>query len=165
MESPNSILDSVLNNYVEHLKELRESLVCCIQFGSTVRGSLKRETDIDLFLVFKTLPESRIQRSIIVEEIESKCYAELKKSLPSDYNICFSSILRTLDESSKFSVLYLDMVDHSKIIYDPDGYASSLIAKAGQWIKDSGAYRVEKGLKWYWVFKDITWDNEQKIGW
>jgi predicted nucleotidyltransferase len=166
MKSPEAALEEVLAKYVMRAKALEQRLVSIIQFGSTVRGPLKRETDIDLLLIFEKLPVGRLARSEIVEGIEKVCLEELTKNLPKDYNICFSSKLKTVEESQRFSILYLDMVDRSKILFDPRGLASSLIEKTKNWIQQSGAYRVEKGLKWYWVLgKDASWDEESPIGW
>lgn len=166
MQSPEAILEEILDDYVRRAGSLKQRLVSIIQFGSTVRGPLKRETDIDLLLIFETLPVGRLARSEIVEEIEKACLDPLLEKLPKDYNICFSSKLRTVDESKRFSILYLDMVDRSKILFDPQGLAASLIEKTKNWIQQAGAYRVEKGLKWYWVLgKDTSWDQESPIGW
>lgn len=166
MSRPEMILDGVLANYVQQATLLPERLVSAIQFGSTVRGTLKRETDIDLLLIFETLPTGRIARSRIMDHIEQHCQDQLRHQLPIDYNIFFSSKLKTIAESQRFSLLYLDMVDHSRILYDPQCLAASLINKVKDWIQQVGAYRVEKGLKWYWVLgKEISWERESPIGW
>jgi len=166
MSHEDTILASVLQLYVERILSLKEGLLSAIQYGSTARGTLKHETDIDLLLIFQTLPPGRMQRSQLLEEIESQCMGELCRLLPKDFNLCFSSKLKTVDESQRFSLLYLDMVDRSRILYDPQGLAAALLAKTRDWIQRSGAYRVEKGLKWYWVLgKDVTWKQESTVGW
>lgn len=166
MASPEAILNTVLADYVQQASLLKERLISVIQFGSTARSPLKRETDIDLFLIFETLPVGRIARSQIMDDIEKRCLEDLTRQLPRDYNLFFSSKLKTVTESQHFSLLYLDMVDRSRILYDPQGLAASLIEKSKVWIEKTGAHRVEKGLKWYWVLgDDITWDRESPIGW
>ncbi|MGZ3773516.1 MAG: hypothetical protein ACXVCY_10655 [Pseudobdellovibrionaceae bacterium] len=74
-----------------------------------------------------------------------------------------SPILRTPQDFDNFSPLYLDMVEHSVIHYDPDGLLQKTLIRTRDWIEKSGAYKVEQGTKWYWILDPTC--KADKIDW
>lgn len=140
-------------------------LVAVVQFGSSVSGVSKREADIDLMVVFDRLPIGRFDRFSLISPIEKAVSAPFVAMREQGYNLFYSTILKSQDEFCRFSSLYLDWVECSIVHYDPQGLAKEVIEKTKEWIKKSGAFRVQKGLKWYWVLKpDATVDEEFEIG-
>ncbi len=149
----------------ESKKHFKSELKGILLFGSTVKY-LKKVTDIDLLICIDPLPEKRRKRFEIFDPVEKKLRLRLERFQKDGGFLHFSPILRTEKEILQFSPLYLDMVDCSKILYDSKGLLRGVLKKTKEWIKKSGAYRVKKGLLWYWVLKpDAHFDQKFKMGW
>lgn len=124
-----------------------------------------RERNRHLLLVFDKLSPSRRDRMDFFSPFEKALEGALRSLRERGYVLSFSPILRTREEFLRFSNLYLDFPDGSEIVLDTSGLARGLIDKVAAWIRDSGAYRVERGLKWYWVLKpDLKPGEEFEIG-
>jgi len=135
-------------------------------FGSTV-SQLKPVTDIDLIVAITGLPKNRRERLSLFSDIEVALKPKLDH-MQARFGIRLelSEKLRTPDELSHFSPLYLDWVDHSRILFERNAVFSDLIKKTAQYISESGARRVQRGLKWYWILREgVTGDDEFEVGW
>lgn len=132
-------------------------LVGVLQFGSTVRPPLKHQTDLDLFLVFKTLPKNRMEQFNLTLDLEHKLNQDLKSLV--GYNIEVSFILRAVSQLDHLSSFNLDFIDCSKIWYDPNGVLAALMTDIKNWIQQNGSYKVKKGNLWYWVYSKVTKEN------
>jgi len=146
---------------VEALKaNLGGKLISIILYGSTARGDVSEDSDIDLLIVLENLPESRLERIRIFDEVEKRCERELK-SVENEYNIkiFFSPILKTVDEARKITPLYLDMVEDGIILFDRDDFMKKTIDRVRARLRELGARRVWRGRRWYWVLKP-----EVKVG-
>jgi hypothetical protein len=108
---------------------------------------------VDLLLVFDDLPASRYERFEFIYALERQEDPEIRRLATLGYQVTLSSVLKTKTEFSRFSSFYLDFVDRARILFDPEDIARLLIEKIARWIEASGAYRVQKGLKWYWVLR------------
>lgn len=165
-DDPGAVIDHALAAFVRHCERLPGELRVVIHFGSTVRRPLKYETDVDLLVIFDRLPDGAIARSAHIEPAEVELAATLGRTLPPDYHIEPSVKLKTAAQFEAFSLLYLDMVECSRILFDVRGDARRILDKTAEWIKKSGARRVQQGLRWYWILgDDVRWDVERQIGW
>ena len=147
---------------VEALKDsLGEELVSIILYGSTARGDVSEYSDIDLLIVLESLPESRLERLKIFDEVEKRCERELR-SLENEYGlkIFFSPILKTVDEAWKITPLYLDMVEDGIILFDRDDFMKKIMDKVRARLRELGARRVWRGRRWYWVLKPDVKEGE-----
>lgn len=147
---------------VEALKDsLGEKLVSIILYGSTARGDVSEYSDIDLLIVLESLPESRLERLKIFDEVEKRCERELR-SLENEYGlkIFFSPILKTVDEAWKITPLYLDMVEDGIILFDRDDFMKKIMDKVRARLRELGARRVWRGRRWYWVLKPDVKEGE-----
>jgi len=135
-------------------------------FGSTV-SQLKPVTDIDLMVAITGLPKNRRERLGFFSDIEVALKSRLDlMQARFGIRLELSEKLRTPDELSHFSPLYLDWVDHSRILFERNSIFSNLIQKTAKYISDSGARRVQRGLKWYWILREgVTGDDEFEVGW
>ena len=149
--SVDQIFAELLDLFVTEIEANQgDNLRSIIQFGSTVHRPLKRDTDLDLMLVFKEVPAGRGPRLLITAKAEKAAEPFLARLLEKGFHLDLSPIIKSVEEFGRFSLLYLDMVEHSRIKVDKDGMAKSIFDKTAEWIKTSGARRVQKGLYWYW---------------
>lgn len=145
-------LANLLKNYVAALQaQATPSLLAFVQFGSTVRGSIRTETDIDLLIVFDVVPSDRIDRQRLVASIEVALEPELAKLGELGYHLQFSSMIKSRAEFLRFSPVYLDMTSHAVVHFSKDGIAEEVIARTKAWMQRHAITRREHGLKWYWI--------------
>ncbi|MCD6114152.1 MAG: nucleotidyltransferase domain-containing protein [Thermoprotei archaeon] len=145
---------SVLGKLLSLLLEVfGENLVSLVVFGSVARGDYRRDSDIDLLLVVKNLPKGRFRRVELFEKAEEKLKKDLNALFDKGYYISFSPIIKTPEEASKISPLYLDMVEDAVIVYDRNGFFEKILLRLKRKLEELGAERVWMGKKWYWRLK------------
>ncbi len=125
-------------------------LIGMLQFGSTIKKPIKKNTDLDILLIFKDLPPNNFDQFKLTTKIENELNSELKKI--KDHNIRCSFILKKADQLDHLSPFFLDFIDTSKIWYDPQNYLSNLIIDIQNWIKKYNSKKIQKGNLWYWVY-------------
>ena len=145
---------SVLSKLLTLLLEVfGENLVSLVVFGSVARGDYRRDSDIDLLLVVKNLPKGRFRRVELFEKAEEKLERDLSTLFDKGYYISFSPIIKTPEEASKISPLYLDMIEDAVIVYDRNGFFEKILLRLKRKLEELGAERVWMGKKWYWRLK------------
>lgn len=109
---------------------------------------------IDLSIVVEELSESRFERLKIFDEVEEKCKDDLK-SIEYEYDmiISFSPILKTVEEATNITPLYLDLVEDGVILYDRRDFLKNILEKVKARLSQLGAKRVWRGRRWYWILK------------
>ena len=127
-------------------------LVSIVVFGSVARGKATSESDLDLLVVTKDLPERYSERvSQFVELLDD--VKEVKLWLWKEKGIfCNIEVLiLTPEEAQEFQPLYLDMVEDSIIIYDRTDFFKSVLEKVAEKLRE---LRAEKealpGDRWFW---------------
>lgn len=134
-------------------------------FGSTI-VQLKVSTDIDLMICVEDLPIKRRARLDLFDPIERSLQSNLNELRGAGHALEFSVKLRTPDELFKFSPLYLDFPDRSRILFEKEQIFTKLLIKTKDWIQSSGARKVAHGLKWYWILNpNASFSDEFEIGW
>lgn len=144
---------SELNSFIELLKvRWKDDLVSIILFGSQARGDAKEESDIDLLIIKKDLPKSRLDRTLDI--------FSLARSTSEEFAYKLSPILLTPDEALLTKPFYLDMIYNSTIILDRDHFFNGIIARLRERLAILGAMQSfdEDGNR-YWVLKE-----DAKIG-
>jgi predicted nucleotidyltransferase len=120
---------------------LGERLVAVALFGSRARGEASADSDWDLLVVVRGLPESPLERLI-----------SLKRLLPPRCE-AVSLLPRTPEEfEDHTSSLYLDIALDGKILYDPQGHMAERLSRLRRLIEGLGLYRepTEAGHEWRW---------------
>ncbi len=130
-----------------------DKLVSVVVYGSVARGDFRRDSDIDLLLVIEDLPRSRLERARIFIRAEEKLDQLLNQLLESGYAISISPVIKTPREASRFTPLYLDMVEDAVIVYDRGGFFENILRKLREKLRELGAERVWVGRRWYWRLK------------
>jgi predicted nucleotidyltransferase len=136
------------------LSYFKDKLYSVVIYGSVARGDNRNDSDIDLLIIVEGLPKSRIERFKIFEQIELNLMEDIEKLYGEGYYISFSPILKTPEEASHFSPLYMDMVEDAIILYDKENFFSEVLKGVKKKLEELGFERVWLGKKWYWRKKD-----------
>jgi len=145
----------LLDRLVEKLEaRFGEKLVSVVLFGSFARGDFHPLSDIDLLLVIEDLPPSRFQRSRLFDDVEREVEDGYRPLRDMGYLGRIVPILKTPEEASHRSPLYLDMVEDAKILYDRGGFFREVLEGLRRRLSELGAKRkFLKGGGWYWDLK------------
>ncbi len=120
-----------------------ERLVAVVLFGSRARGDARPESDWDLFIIAKGLPDRPFQRQIA-----------LKRALPPEWRGKVSLIAKTPEEFEEhLSSLFLDIAVDGIVLYDPYGYMASRLEKLRRLLRRAGLYRVRRDDSWVWEWE------------
>lgn len=145
---------TILSKLLEALEELLgDKLISLIVFGSVARGEAKGDSDIDLLVVAEDLPRSRLARQDIFMRAEEHLAGLLDELESRGVHVDFSPLLKTPEEASRITPLYLDMVEDAVILYDRNGFFESILRRLKSRLEELGAERVRVGRKWYWRLK------------
>ena len=144
-------------NFISSLKRrLGENLISVVLFGSRARGDQKPESDWDLLIIAKNLPERFMQR-----------YWFIKESLPTEWRGIVSIIAKTPQEfEANLASLYLDIALDGKVIYDKNNYAQNRLSDLKKLINKKGLRREKQDGDFVWCWENfpgqdwsISWDE------
>jgi hypothetical protein len=62
-------------------------------------------------------------------------------------------IFKTPDEARQGSLLFLDMVEDARVLYDRGGFLQETLAKFKARLDRLGARRIWRGNAWFWDLK------------
>jgi Nucleotidyltransferase domain. len=129
-----------LEEFVEACKKkLGESLVSIVLFGSRVKGYARKDSDYDLLIIAKNLPDIK-ERLNLLEEEESKIWDK--------YKIKISSLL--LEEEEIFSPvnpLLFGVLSGYKVLLGEENFKKNL-QQAKAWIEEMNPIYVEGEKEW-----------------
>ncbi len=108
-----------------------ERLVSIVIFGSLARGRATPESDIDILLIVKGLHKRKMKR---IEEFIDNVEDRLE-----DISNYISPVIKTPEEASHGSPLFLDMVYDSIILYDRDGFFKGVLDRLRLRLKELGS--------------------------
>jgi predicted nucleotidyltransferase len=147
---------ALLNDFIEILKEsFKDNLLSVVLYGSVAKGTSRKESDIDLCLIFKSLPVSRHKRTLLIFPLvkalrEKDSYKVLYRE---GYIPETSPILYTAEEIQETKPIFLDMVEDGIILMD-DGIWKTKKQEIKQKMKKLGTRKVVLANKdYYWIIK------------
>ncbi len=147
-------LRAVAEAYVRALEEtLGEALVSAVLFGSVARGEAGPHSDIDLFLVVRGLPASKLARHDVVQAADEAVEPLLAGLREEGVLTDVRPVLKTPEEAARLRLLYLDMVEDAVFLRDRDGFFAGVLARLRESLRRLGARRVRRGRTWYWDLK------------
>jgi predicted nucleotidyltransferase len=124
-----------------------------ILFGSAARPLVKPASDLDVLLVFDSLPEGRREREDLFWPALEAADTRLRMLAVEGLDRSLSPLYRTTKDFLRWNPLYLDMATDHIILRDTSGTGAALLARVREWIVRSGTERVGKGSLWYWRIK------------
>ena len=127
-------------------------LVSLVLFGSYARGDYTRESDIDLLVVLEEF-EDRLEVHRLLDRVEelSKPCLEGLRSL--GYLATLSPVVLSRSQASVARPLYLDLVFDYEVLYDREGFITSVLEKLRAKLDECGAERRFIGRRWVVVLK------------
>ena len=158
MNGSQSTQISSLNEVVEELKErLTDGLVAVVLFGSRARGDAHEESDWDVLVIARNLPDRLFRR-----------HAFLKAQLPPRWRAAISLLAKTPEEfEASLPSFYLDIALDGIVLYDPYRYMQEKLTHLQKLIDKKGLRRekIEGSFAWQWdkfpgFGWSIEWDTE-----
>lgn len=111
--------DEILERLLIELKRLYGArLVACAAYGSVGRGTPREDSDIDLLIVARDLPDGRLGRVDEYLAAEAPLKPFLGPSGSKAAPIFISPVFKTPEEVVAGSPLFLDMVEDASLLYD-----------------------------------------------
>lgn len=138
----------------------RVPLISIVLFGSVARRDARSTSDVDVLLVAEGQPRSQAERrQPFLDAWES---ARVPRGLPPvEWNL----IVKTPDEATYRSPLYLDMVEDAILILDRGHFFQNVLAGMRARMRELGSRRVHlPDGSWYWDLKpDFRWGDVVEI--
>lgn len=150
---PDHFLSNVVGVFKAHLGP---DLIAIVLYGSWARGETRPESDIDLLLIARNLPRDRFER---VNYVHQPAVGRFRRRI---------SVLakEPAEFEGYFPSLYLDIGLDGIILYDPEGYMASKLARIREIIEEAGLYRGRRDGELMWLWKRqpalhwaIEWDG------
>lgn len=150
----NEVFEDLQQRLLGQVKTLySDRLVSLVLFGSVARGTPGPESDMDFLIVADPLPEGRMKRVAEFEAVERNLEPHLRAYTQEGVLTYLSPVFKTPTEVKQGSLLFLDMVDDARILYDKESFFEGYLNGLRQRLKDMGAKKVQHGGAWYWDLK------------
>jgi hypothetical protein len=136
-----------LDRFVRLLRErLRGDLVSVVLFGSRARGAARRDSDIDLLIVARNWPPSRLARHGVV--------LALAREISDDFADAVMAVLQRPEEAVNVKPYYLGMLSGHETLWDVDGFFEGILTRLRRRLAELGSRRyVDADGYEYWDLK------------
>ena len=146
----------LIRDFIELLKvTFKDNAVSAILFGSVTRGKARKDSDVDMCLIFKSLPRSRHKRTLLIYPIiKALRDRESSRILYNEgYIPEIAPILYTIDELQDTKPIFLDITEDGIILLD-DGTLKKKMDETKRRMKELGTHKVVlQNGDYYWVLK------------
>lgn len=137
-------LDGERQEIVDWLKSfLGARLVAVILYGSRARREDRPDSDYDVLVIARDLPDDLVERSRFFQPYRARL--GLRVDLIAKSPQLFESYL---------PAVYLDIALDGVVLYDPSGYAQEKLTRLREIIDEAGLYRKAvpgAGFIWKWL--------------
>ena len=136
-----------LGRYVTVLEErFGVDLVSVVLFGSRARGTARPDSDVDLLVVARDLPGSRLARQRIL--------FRLARTVSEEFADALMPVPLTPEEAATVKPYYLGMLSGHRILRDAGGFFGGVLARLEARLRELGARRhVDADGYEYWDLK------------
>ena len=143
----NVLLGSCLRHYAQRLVSLAV-------FGSWAREAATPQSDIDVLLVARDLPDGRLKRVAEFEEVETETLVARRNVWP-EFKVAseISPVVKTPEEVAAGSPLFLDMTCRCDILFDRDRFLEQYLRGLGARMAALGSTRHARKGGYYWEYK------------
>jgi len=140
----------ILNKFKQKLlTRFKDEIISLVLFGSVARGTAGKESDIDVLIIMKDVPDSYYERLKPIVDIELEMRKDVEGMPP-----IFSSMILSLDEANQNRNIFLDMIDHSIILYDTNDFFKNRLSELKNRLDQLGSKKIIlKDSTWYWNLK------------
>ncbi|MBI4529211.1 MAG: nucleotidyltransferase domain-containing protein [Deltaproteobacteria bacterium] len=146
--------DKLLERVVEAAKDhYGDRLVTVAVFGSVGRRSQRHDSDVDLLLICDHLPSGRMRRIADFQMVEDRVSPFLASLERQGIFTCLSPILKTPAEVERGGLIFLDMLEDARLLYDRDDFFRHFLDRLRSRLRKLGARRIWRGNAWYWDLK------------
>jgi uncharacterized protein len=123
-----------------------QDLVGVVLFGSWARGEARPESDIDVLVICRAFPKSRLDRHMELFEVA--------KGVSRQFAARVSIVPLTPEEARETKPFYLGMLTACTILYDAGDFFRTLLRRLDDRLKALGAQRrTDKDGYEYWDLK------------
>jgi predicted nucleotidyltransferase len=131
------------------LTRFKDEIISMVLFGSVARGTAGKESDIDVLIIMKDVPDSYYERLKPIVDIELEMRKDVEGMPP-----IFSSMILSLDEAKQNRNIFLDMIDHSIILYDTNDFFKNRLSELKNRLDQLGSKKIIlEDSTWYWNLK------------
>ena len=149
-----AVFEELMQRLADACQEVYGSrLVTLAVFGSVGRGVPRPDSDIDLLIAAGPLPDGRLRRIAEFGVVERLLATDLAAARASGVMTRLSPVFKTPEEIIRGSLLFLDMLDDARILFDRDEFFGGALEDLRERLLRLGARRVWKGNAWYWDLK------------
>ena len=146
----------LLGDLVTIAKEkLGGNLVSMILYGSVARGDASQDSDVDVCLVCRKLPQSHLKRSRLFRGIREELRKRRSYLMLREKGALaeISPIFFTTEEIRNTKPIFLDMVDDGEILTD-DGTLQNKLEQVRRRMRELGSKKIylDDG-SWFWQLK------------
>jgi len=149
-----SVYQSLIARLLEETRSFYgRRLVTLALYGSYARNDMREDSDLDLLIIVEDLARGRMRRMDEFLALEKKLDLSKKELAAQKLFPYLSPILKTSEEASRGSPLFLDMTQEIVVLYDREDFFRGVLDRLRERLKELGSQRVWKGKMWYWVLK------------
>ncbi|MBI2981622.1 MAG: helix-turn-helix domain-containing protein [Deltaproteobacteria bacterium] len=144
-QEPSERWRASLMRFVELLKtEWGDDLIGVVLFGSFATGKERSDSDLDLIIISKRFPKSRLERQGVIFDLAKKISRPFAHKL--------SPVPLTPEEANEIKPIYLGLLKKHQTLHDRN-FFEQVLQKTSDWLKSSGAKEevAEEGQN-FWVF-------------
>jgi predicted nucleotidyltransferase len=136
-----------LGRYAMALEEsFGPDLVSVVLFGSRARGTARPDSDMDLLVVARNLPGSRLARQRIL--------LRLARTVSDEFADALMPVPLTPEEAATVKPYYLGMLSGHRILRDAGGFFAGVLARLEGRLRELGSRRhVDADGYEYWDLK------------
>jgi len=145
-----SLLARVLDACRQHYSA---RLVSVAVFGSVGRGTPHPDSDVDLLIVADDLPNGRLRRVAEFRAVEAAVAPGLAEARKAGLAPDLSPVFKTPSEALQGSLLFLDMIEDARLLYDRGDFLREALSKFKARLERLGARREWRGNAWIWDLK------------